>query len=148
MRQHSAIGANAIQRALDEAHRIVEADIVSGVRIASDATPKLAFLETALEIARWHHERWDGGGYPDGLAGNAIPIAARLMALADVYDALISRRVYKEAWSLEKVEATILQATNQQFDPGIVEAFAQLAPRFAAIARHYADTPITDLQHG
>jgi len=80
----------------------------------------------AREVARHHHERWDGSGYPDGLAGEDIPLAARIVAVADVYDALISERPYKRAWPPEEAIAEIRKMSGGHFDPAIVKAFVQL----------------------
>ncbi|SFL77395.1 putative two-component system response regulator [Rugamonas rubra] len=98
------------------------------------------FLKYAKEIAYGHQEKWDGSGYPEGLAGDAIPISARLMAVADVYDALISRRVYKEGMSHEAAVAIISAGRGQHFDPDMVDAFMALQTDFIAIAKRYADT--------
>lgn len=97
------------------------------------------FLTTAREIAYHHHERWDGKGYPDGLAGEAIPLAARLMAVADVYDAMISTRVYKKGVSHEETVAAILAERGKAFDPAVVDAFAAIAEEFRAIAQRVSD---------
>jgi hypothetical protein len=86
-------------------------------------------FEMAREVARWHHERWDGSGYPDGLAGEAIPFVARLVAVADVYDALISQRPYKEAWPAEKAIAELHRIAGSHLDPDIVAAFSSLWER-------------------
>ena len=83
-------------------------------------------LRLAQEIALTHHERWDGRGYPQGLAGDATPLAGRIVAVADVFDALTHERPYKEAWPLETAVAEILIQANRQFDPNVVEAFAKL----------------------
>ena len=104
----------------------------------SDETPE--FLEIAKQIVYCHHEKWDGSGYPQGLAGDAIPIPARLMALADVYDALISRRVYKTGMSHEQATAIIVEGRGQHFDPDVVDAFLSLGEAFQDIARRYADS--------
>ena len=98
------------------------------------------FLKYAKEIAYGHQEKWDGSGYPEGLAGDAIPISARLMAVADVYDALISRRVYKEGMSHDAAVAIISAGRGQHFDPDMVDAFMALQTDFIAIAKRYADT--------
>jgi putative two-component system response regulator len=98
------------------------------------------FLKYAKEIAYGHQEKWDGSGYPEGLAGDAIPISARLMALADVYDALISRRVYKEGMSHEQAVAIIAEGHGKHFDPDITDAFLDIQQQFVEIARRYADT--------
>ncbi|WP_236580528.1 HD domain-containing phosphohydrolase [Rubrivivax sp. A210] len=97
------------------------------------------FLRWAREIAYGHHERWDGQGYPQGLAGAQIPLSARLMAVADVYDALISQRVYKEAMPHAAAVAMILAQRGKQFDPNVVDAFETIADRFADIARELKD---------
>ena len=92
------------------------------------------FMEMARKVAYWHHERWDGTGYPHGLAEEAIPLVARIVAVADVYDALTSRRPYKEAMSHEKSRSIILSGSGSQFDPEIVDAFLRHEDKFAAIA--------------
>ncbi len=100
---------------------------------------EVAFLKIAKEIAYSHQEKWDGSGYPQGLKGDQIPISARLMALADVYDALISRRVYKEPMPHEEAARIILQTSGRHFDPDVVEAFVAIQENFHAIAISYAD---------
>jgi len=97
----------------------------------------ISFLHFACQIVRSHHEKWDGTGYPQGLKGEEIPIAARLMAIADVYDALISKRVYKDALSYDKATQIILDGKGSYFDPDIVDAFYQLKDEFIAIANTY-----------
>lgn len=99
-----------------------------------------SFLSFGREIAYGHHEKWDGTGYPDGLSGNDISIPARLMAVADVYDVLISRRVYKPPYPHEESVAIIKEASGTHFDPVIVEAFLELADQFHAIAKKYSDS--------
>jgi putative two-component system response regulator len=96
-------------------------------------------LHFASQIARSHHERWDGTGYPDGLQGEAIPLAARLMAVADVYDALRSVRPYKKAFSHEEALAMLLEQRGRHFDPAAIDAFVALQTEFATIARQLAD---------
>lgn len=91
-------------------------------------------LSMAQNIAHFHHEKWNGSGYPNGLEGDAIPLEARMMALADVYDALISRRRYKVAFSFEESEKIILQGRGTHFDPVLVDAFARIKEEFKAIA--------------
>lgn len=93
------------------------------------------FLQMARDIALYHHERWDGTGYPYGLRGEEIPLAARIVAVADVYDALSSKRVYKEAFPHEECVETIRSAAGQHFDPEIVTSFLRVADRFRDIAR-------------
>ena len=99
------------------------------------------FLQMAREIAFSHHEWWDGTGYPHGLKGEDIPLAARIVAVADVYDALSSKRVYKEAYPHEKCVTAIHQLAGRQFDPGIVEAWLPIAARFAEVSQRYRATP-------
>jgi putative two-component system response regulator len=98
------------------------------------------FLRLAREIAHYHQEKWDGSGYPEGLAGETIPVSARLMAIADVYDALISRRVYKEPMPHDKAVAIIREGRDKHFDPVMVDAFLQIAEEFHAIAGRFADS--------
>ena len=98
------------------------------------------FLHHAKDIAYYHQEKWDGSGYPEGLSGDAIPISARLMAVADVYDALISRRVYKDGIPHEKAVSIIREGRGSHFDPDMVDAFLELEEDFRAIAARYADT--------
>lgn len=122
MKTHCKLGRDAIQHAEDQLGLEVE------------------FLKFAKEIAYGHQEKWDGSGYPEGLAGDAIPISARLMAVADVYDALISRRVYKEGMPHEKAVRIIAEGRGTHFDPDMVDAFIELAPQFQAIAQRFADS--------
>ncbi len=100
----------------------------------------LEFIQIAKQIVYTHHEKWDGSGYPQGLVGDAIPIPGRLMALADVYDALISRRVYKEGMGHEKARAILVEGRGKHFDPDVVDAFLTLEDAFQAIAARYADS--------
>jgi len=104
MKQHTVIGAEALGA------------------ICRDGTPG-RFLTMAAEVARSHHERFDGSGYPDGLAGGAIPLAARIVALADVFDAMTSGRVYKPAFALQTARLMIEEQEGAHFDPAVVEAF-------------------------
>ncbi len=135
MKTHCRIGGDAIGNAIDRV-------IASGTGLDGVAKPEsLAYLEVAQVIAYSHHEKWDGSGYPEGLAGNAIPLPARLMAFADVFDALTTPRVYKEAWSMEQAVQMIFEQKGRHFDPGLVEAFALLQPEFDRIRRRLADEP-------
>ena len=119
MKTHTVLGSEAIA--------LAERDIDTSVQ----------FLTQAKEIARWHHERWDGSGYPDGLSGDDIPLSARLMAMADVFDALISKRVYKEALPFAEVRKIIAAGRGCQFNPDITDSFLDGCEEFEAIARHY-----------
>lgn len=97
-------------------------------------------LKTLKELAYSHQEKWDGSGYPQALTGEAIPPAARLMAIADVYDALISDRVYKSGVPHDQAVAIIFQGRASHFDPDMVDAFIEIQDEFKAIAQRYADT--------
>lgn len=102
-------------------HTIIGAETLLNVQ---SEFPDNAFVAMGIEITRWHHERWDGKGYPDGLVEEAIPWSARIMAVADVYDALRSKRCYKDAFSHEKSQDIILEGSGSQFAPSVVKAFA------------------------
>ena len=121
MKTHTTLGSNAIDLA------------------EKDIDQPLEFLLLAKEIAHWHHERWDGNGYPDGLAQDAIPISARLMAVADVFDALISPRIYKPPMSLAGARDIIASERGRQFDPDVTDAFLNDFAGFAAIAEKHSD---------
>ena len=97
-------------------------------------------LKTLKELAYSHQEKWDGSGYPQGLSGGQIPPSARLMAIADVYDALISDRVYKAGVPHDQAVATIFQGRASHFDPDMVDVFIEIQDEFQAIAQRYADT--------
>jgi len=127
MKTHPTLGRDAIVRAQE----------LSGQR--------MNFLEVAKEIVYSHHEKWDGSGYPQGLAGEAIPLAARLMAVADVYDALISNRIYKSGMTHARAMQLIADGRGTHFDPEVVDAFVALGPTFEAISLRFADTDL-DMQ--
>jgi putative two-component system response regulator len=141
MKTHATIGAEAIDRALLEVASDHDTDLVTLLSTNGDAQGigPLDFLLVAREIAGGHHEKWDGNGYPQGLAGDGIPVSARLMALADVFDALISRRVYKAAMPPDEVRRILLEGRAKHFDPDIVDAYMARESEFLAIARRYAD---------
>jgi len=101
---------------------------------------EVEFLKMAKEIALSHQEKWDGSGYPEGLSGDAIPVSARLMAVVDVYDALISRRVYKDGMPHEKAVAIMVEGRGSHFDPDMIDAFLELESEFRAIAERYTDS--------
>lgn len=101
---------------------------------------KVDFLHYAKEIAYGHQEKWDGSGYPQGLKGEQIPPSARLMAVADVYDALVSRRVYKESMSHEAARDIMVQGRGTHFDPDILDTFLELETEFRAVADRYRDS--------
>ena len=101
---------------------------------------EVPFLRMAKEIALCHHEKWDGSGYPAGLAGEDIPLSGRLMAVADVYDALISRRVYKEGMPHEKAVGIIIDGRGSHFAPDLVDTFMAIEGEFRAIAQRFVDS--------
>lgn len=98
-------------------------------------------LHIAAKIARSHHEKWDGSGYPDRLAGEAIALEARIIAIADVFDALTSVRPYKPAWSVEDAVALLEREAGKQFDPALVPVFIGILPQLLAIRERFADAP-------
>ena len=115
------------------------------LKASAQAYSEASFLWMAYEIAIHHHERWDGNGYPNKLAGDQIPLSARIVSVADVYDALRSKRIYKPAFSHEKSMAIILEGRGTQFDPDVVDAFVRIEGRIREVASRYAgyaDTPV------
>ena len=133
MKTHPSIGAAAIEKAMKES--LAAADEA----MAAQASGAFAFLQTARDIALTHHEKWDGSGYPQGLQGDAIPVSGRLMALADVFDALICRRVYKEAMPIEQATEIIVAGRGKHFDPDVVDAFLACRDEFLEIAHRFRD---------
>ncbi len=127
----------AEEKLLMQTHTTVGAETLA--EVSARYAFATGFFATAVEIARSHHERWDGSGYPDRLSGEAIPLSARLVALADVYDALRSRRVYKPALSHHLAVEQMLERSPGHFDPGLLEAFRRAAPHFERIFRDATD---------
>lgn len=122
-----------VKRHVDHGRRVIErAETRAGVESS-------ALLRLVKDIVATHHERWDGSGYPAGLQGDAIPVAGRLMAVVDVYDALVSRRVYKEEVSHEEAVRVITAGRGTHFDPDVVDAFLRVEPRWRAIAQELAE---------
>lgn len=121
MKRHTIIGTNTL-REVDMQH------------------PGNTFVYMGIEIAESHHEKWDGTGYPHGLAGENIPLAGRIVALADVYDALTSKRVYKEAFSHEVSRGIIIENREKHFCPDTVDAFICAEEEFVSIRKRYVDT--------
>ncbi|QDV39053.1 HD-GYP domain-containing protein [Tautonia plasticadhaerens] len=113
-------------------------------RLAFEMLSGIDFLLPALEIPRWHHERFDGGGYPDGLAGPRIPLAARLFAVVDVWDALSNDRVYRRAWPRDRVLAHLRAESGRHFDPGAVDRFLRMEADGLVdrVAREAQDSPL------
>ena len=120
MQTHTTIGAETLKAVLQQ-------------------YPQNDFIKIGIEIAQCHHEKWDGSGYPNALKGNDIPLSARILALGDVYDALTSKRCYKDAFSHEKSREIILEGSGNHFDPDIVEAFLQTEERFCNIRKQFQD---------
>lgn len=116
MRQHPQIGAEIIGQHTDE------------------------LLQTAWMIALCHHEKWDGSGYPNGLKGEDIPLLARIVALADVFDALTTARPYKKAWSVEEAVSYIENQAGSHFDPALIEPFKRVLPDMLRIREEFADS--------
>lgn len=128
---------DAGERFLMQAHTTIGADTLR--EVAKLHPFASGFLHTAIDIARAHHERWDGTGYPYRLAGEAIPLSARVVAIADVYDALRCRKVHKPALSHHTAALTITDGSPGHFDPALVDAFRRVAPLFDAIFRDSPD---------
>lgn len=114
MKKHSAEGARIVRQIL--------------VGVEEDD-----FVEIAANVAHYHHEKWDGSGYPDGLVGEQIPIESRIMALADVFDALVSKRCYKEAYTYEKAFSIIEESVGTHFDPNLGKLFLKCRPELEAL---------------
>ena len=125
MKTHTTLGWDALNRAHQRVGR------------------EVPFLRVAAEIALHHQEKWDGSGYPHALAGDAIPLSARLMAVADVYDALISRRVYKEPMPHSQAREILLEGKGRHFDPDLIDAFLSVETSFRDIAEQYVDDDAT-----
>jgi putative two-component system response regulator len=120
MRTHASLGAQTLEASLQR-------------------FPNVQFLQMARDIAMHHHEKWNGSGYPRGLVGEKIPLAARIVALADVYDALTSRRVYRDAMTHMQAKTLILQERNAHFDPDVVDAFLAVEKQFISIHERFRD---------
>lgn len=127
---------------------IMKAHTLIGVKTLASALvkyPQNTFLRTGLTIARSHHEHWDGSGYPDGAKGVEIPLYARVMAIADVYDALTSNRCYRSALSHEEAYGMIMEGSGTQFDPALVAAFDDISEEFLRISRKLAFVEDTEI---
>ncbi len=123
MKRHASLGAETLDAALQQ-------------------FPEAKFLKMARDIAACHHERFDGSGYPAGLKGNAIPLCGRIVALADVYDALTSKRSYKDEFSHHAARSIILDESGSHFDPDVVDAFLQAEGEFLAIRQKYTEAQV------
>ncbi len=120
MKTHATVGAEAL-------------------RAVSLECPDNLFVAIGIEIAESHHEKWDGSGYPHGLSGEDIPLAGRILALGDVYDALTSKRCYKDAFTHEKSRDIILEGRGKHFDPDVVDAFLATEEEFVSVRKRIAD---------
>jgi putative two-component system response regulator len=128
MRTHASLGAQTLEASLQR-------------------FPHVRFLQMARDIALSHHEHWDGNGYPDGLAGEDIPLPARIVALADVYDALTSRRIYRDAISHAQAKTMILRERGTHFDPDVIDAFLRTEAEFVAIHERFKDDEHKAIPH-
>jgi putative two-component system response regulator len=122
MKSHTLIGANTLAAAVRQ-------------------YPGVEYLRMAKDIALAHHERFNGTGYPDGLEGDAIPLCGRIVALADVYDALTSKRVYKEAFTHSIARSIVVEERGKHFDPRVVDAFLRAEPIFEETRRRLSEEP-------
>ena len=123
-------------------HTIIGANILKG--------SKIGFVRMGETIAGTHHEKWDGSGYPNGLKGGRIPLAGRIVALADVFDALTSKRPYKEAFSIEKSHRIIKQGYGKHFDPDVLDAFFSIQDEILKIKETFQDeqqNPLLCMEH-
>ena len=108
-----------------------------GAEILGESDVQL--LKLARSVALHHHEKWDGSGYPFGLKGNSIPVEARIVALADVFDALTSERPYKKAWTVEAAMEYVEEQSGRHFDPRLVELFRAALPEILSIKERFAE---------
>jgi putative two-component system response regulator len=120
-----------------ESHTVSGAGVLEAVARHHGAS--MAFVQMAIDIVRYHHERWDGTGYPDGLASDAIPLAARLVTITDVYDALRCKLVYKPGLTHAASRRLMLDSTKGQFDPALLVAFRQCEGSFDQIFEQTVD---------
>ena len=133
IKKHCLIGARTLRGAINQS-MILNPNLSGEANLAS-----LEFLELAEVIAKFHHEKWDGTGYPTGISGNWIPLPARLMALADVFDALTTARPYKQGWSFAEAAEYVRRQKGFHFDPDLVEAFEQEQAAFADTLQMLSD---------
>ncbi len=117
-------------------HTIIGAQTLKSIKTQYG---EMAFINMGIDIALYHHEKWDGSGYPEGLKGGEIPLAARITAIADVYDALTSKRVYKEQYSHEKAMSIMMSEHNKHFDPDLLEIFNAHSDEVANVKEQYSD---------
>lgn len=127
----------------DKEFELIKLHTIYGAHLLDNAMTELketaSFLNVAREIIIGHHERWDGSGYPAGVAGDKIPLSARIMAIVDVYDALVSRRPYKDPFSHEKAIDIIIKGAGSHFDPRLVDMCRPIFPTFQEISEQHKD---------
>jgi HD-GYP domain-containing protein (c-di-GMP phosphodiesterase class II) len=124
----------------DEEFEIMKTHTTSGAVILDqviEKVPESGYLTEAKNLAEFHHEKWNGKGYPHGLKGEDIPLSARIMAVADVFDALVSERCYKKAFSFEKAMSIIKEDAGSHFDPNVAEAFIQSSDRVREVMDYF-----------
>ena len=137
IRKHCEMGLNVIQQISQEEFQSIRRHAQFGASILDSSDSPL--LSMAAQIAMTHHEKWDGTGYPFGIAGEEIPIEGRIVAVADVFDALSTSRPYKAAFPLEKCLSILAEGRGRHFDPQVVDAFFAHRDEFVSIMLHYAD---------
>ena len=126
----------------DEEYTKMKAHAAEGARIVNsilEGTENEAFHKVAVNVAHYHHERWDGSGYPEGLKGEEIPIEARIMAIADVYDALVSKRVYKEKFSFDDADKIMMESFGKHFDKRLEKYYLAAKPKLEAYYKHMGE---------
>ena len=136
---------NLPRKLTDEEFEVIKTHTTAGKAIIEKAITTVQggnYLKEARNMAAYHHERWDGKGYPEGLHGEVIPLSARIMAVADVFDALTSPRVYKPAFPLEKALEIITEGSGSQFDPKCVEAFMDSLPEVRVILNKFSGNAV------
>jgi response regulator RpfG family c-di-GMP phosphodiesterase len=125
----------------DDEYEIMKTHTIAGrdiIEQAMQTVPRSQYLHEAKNLAEFHHEKWNGKGYPHGLAGENIPLSARIMAVADVFDALVSERCYKKAFSFEVAMEIIQKDAGTHFDPKVAECFIEAADEVRAVAEYYS----------
>jgi putative two-component system response regulator len=137
MKKHCALGRQIIEPISEKEWNILKTHTRIGESMLHVRSSSLLML--AARIAQTHHERWDGSGYPDGLSGDEIPLSARILAVADVYDALASKRVYKEAFTHEKTRSIICEGKGSHFDPQLIEVFLECEDEFVRILNQFRE---------
>ena len=126
----------------DDEYKEMQKHTTAGAKIlqqAIDTIPESGYLKEAKNLAEYHHEKWNGKGYPHGIAGEEIPLSARIMAVADVFDALVSDRCYKKAFPFEKAMGIIKEDAGTHFDPLVADAFIKSSDRVREVMRKFKE---------